>query len=116
MLVKMEKINFEQRFLQGMEPNLKSIKITPQGQLQPLDMQDYRSNDGSFERPPPSEFERGLESRKQDMLRRIKYDTKRLEEVESRFKSVSEIMNLFSQKVMEQGASTDQSRQSFTKS
>lgn len=108
--VKLEKKNFEQRFLKGIDPNLKSIKITPLGQHQPLSLDDYGTKDGTFEQPPPTEFERALQGRKQEMLRQIQYDTKRLEEVETKFKNVTEIMNLFSQKVIEQGTATDLSK------
>jgi hypothetical protein len=65
---------------------------------------------------PLSEFEKQLENRKHSMLKDIHYDVRKLDETESRLKSVSEIMTLFSQKVVEQGMVTEQSRLSDLRS
>lgn len=59
-----------------------------------------------------SEFEKNLEGRKHLMLKEINYDVKKLAETEDKLRAVSEIMTVFSQKVVEQGTVTEQSSQS----
>lgn len=59
---------------------------------------------------PLSDFEKNLESRKHLMLKEINYDVKKLAETEDKLRAVSEIMTVFSQKVVEQGTVTEQSR------
>lgn len=59
---------------------------------------------------PLSDFEKNLESRKHLMLKEINYDVKRLVETEDKLRAVSDIMTVFSQKVVEQGTVTEQSR------
>ena len=63
---------------------------------------------------PLSEFEKNLENRKQLMIKEINYDLKKLNETEDKLRTVSEIMTAFSQKVVEQGTSTEQSSRSLT--
>jgi hypothetical protein len=58
---------------------------------------------------PLSEFEQNLENRKNLMLKEINYDLKKLNETEDKLRAVSEIMTVFSQKVVEQGTMTEQS-------
>lgn len=57
---------------------------------------------------PLSDFERNLESRKLTMLKEINYDVKKLETTETRLKNVSELMAVFSSKVVEQDSTTEQ--------
>ena len=56
-----------------------------------------------------NEYEKSLANRKAAMLQEIHYDTERLDKIEDRLTSLSDLIGTFFQKVMEQGEVTEQS-------
>ena len=95
--VKLTDRSFERRFL-GTKKEKRTL------------VEDGGAREDQGERSEVSEFEKSLSYRKNLMLQEIHYDTQRLEKTEENLRSVSDIMNLFTQKVVEQGAMTEQGK------
>lgn len=100
--------NGKAKVIPVLKPRFERMYLDSKAKTEPV--QDHNQEQG-LNSQPLSEFEKNLETKKQLMLKEINYDLKKLNETEGKLRAVSEIMTVFSHKVIEQGMVTEQSRQ-----